>query len=132
MNQFFRKAGKIGGKGLLIGVLATFALVCIFGIVFFVGLWFGPGKDDIALFHGNKYAISKSPMSYDLYEKDKVLILPNVTSYYVGKEKSYIFNNSDVVIIDEKHGNYEKKDLNDATLEEQSFIEKALEIRPSQ
>lgn len=129
MNKLLRKAGRIGGKGLLFGTLAAFAIICIFGIAFFIGLWFGPGKDDdIALFHGNKYAISKSPASYDLYEKDKRLILPNVTAYYVGKEKSYIANNSEMIIIDEKQGSYEVKALHEATSEERAFIIKAKKI----
>lgn len=126
----FRKLTKTVLKWAMFGVVFVFFIVSILQIVFVYVVSKGPGRDDIALFHGNRYAISTSESNYELYErKTSRVILPNVTAYYVGKEKSYIMNHSELVIIDEKHGTYVRKPFAEATPDEIAMIEQMKQLR---
>ncbi len=131
MKKLLHKFSLMAGKGVLIGGLTLFGVICLFGLVFFIGLWLGQESDDIALFHGNKYTISKSSTSYDLYDKDAGKVLSNVTGYLAGKDKSYIANVNELVIIDEKRGTYERKALSEVIPDEQEIIKKMKKIKSS-
>lgn len=103
--RFFLK--KIG-KTFVVTILFIYAVFCIFSILFIVGSFLGPGKDDIALFYGNHYTISKDSIDYHLYKKDHGIILENVTGYYTENKTSYISNGYEIIIINEKNGDYTK------------------------
>lgn len=119
------------GKSLLIGIVTLFILISLFGLVFIIGVWLGDKSDNIALFHGNQYSILKSSNSYDLYDKDAGKIMSGVTGYLVGKDKSYIANVNELVIIDEKRGTYERKTLSELIPDEQKKMKKMKKIKSS-
>jgi hypothetical protein len=116
-------------KSFVVVILTVFVVMNLIGLIVLLGF---SHREDIALFHGHRYTISKTTTSYDLYENrsdHKSIILPNVRGYYAGKDKSYIRNYSELVIIDENRGTYVKKNLIEASAEELEIMDKMVEVR---
>lgn len=112
-------------KWIVLALLCIFALLSLFQILFALLLGIDSVTSDITIANG-RYAITKTSFdSYDLYEGRVTKILPDVNGWYiVEKKKAYIKNNYHLVIIDEKHGDYIKKLLTEATPNELEIIEK--------
>ncbi|HIW32602.1 MAG TPA: hypothetical protein IAA29_07435 [Candidatus Paenibacillus intestinavium] len=122
MKNILRNLRKLGIKFTIIGAVSIVVLFSIFQIVLVISVVMGSGKDDMVLFHGDKYTISKLPNKYSLFEEDKGEILPNVKAYLVGKEKSYVRNQSILITIDETNGTYSEKYLTEITILEENII----------
>ncbi|WP_045925408.1 hypothetical protein [Bacillus siamensis] len=99
---------KRNEKFMFAGTLIAIFLILIFSVIFIKGVSHTPGKDDVAVF--GKFAISRPPVNYDLYNKDNSkTVLENVTGYYESSDSQvYVQNNSDFVVIN-KGESYEKK-----------------------
>jgi len=131
-GKMIRKLGILTGKSFVVGVLTLFVLVHLIGVLFMLGALLGPGRDDLALFHGKRYSISRTTSGYDLYDRQSApssVLLPNVRAYYPGQEKSYIRSHTELDIIDEKRGTYERKPLSEASPEELEILERMIEVR---
>lgn len=116
---------KLIGKSMIIVILCFVVAFSIVQIIFIWGVATGLGRDDVVGFSNNKYVIGRPPVSYNLYEKNSgETILDNVIGYKEGKTKSYIKNDIEYVIIDEKKGNYVKNKLGDASKEDMEQLKK--------
>lgn len=132
--SMIRRLGIVTGKTVVIVGLTFFALVQVVGIIYMAALLLGPGKDDVALFHGKGYSISRTADGYDLYDRRSghpSVLLPNVIAYCPGKEKSYIRSYTELVVIDEKRGTYERISLAKANPEDLEMLDRMIEVKRS-
>ncbi|WP_368237119.1 hypothetical protein ABQ520_13575 [Bacillus velezensis] len=108
-------------KIMFAGTLIAIFSILIFSVIFINGASHTPGKDDFAVF--GKFAISRPPVNYDLYNKDNSkTVLENVTGYYESSDSQvYVQNNSDFVVII-KGTSYEKRSLKKASKNDRRML----------
>ncbi|UQT52337.1 hypothetical protein M5C89_01110 [Bacillus velezensis] len=118
---------KRSEKFMFTGTLVVILLVIIFSVFFVMEANNTPSKDDVVVF--GKFAISRPPVNYDLYNKENSkIVLENVTGYYESPNSQvYVQNDSEFVVIN-KGKSYEIKSLKRASENDRVMLSKITKL----
>ncbi|MFD2117170.1 hypothetical protein ACFSTH_14025 [Paenibacillus yanchengensis] len=121
MKYSFPNFKKHTFRLIIISLITIAVLWTLFLVFIFISAYTGPARDDVVLFDGGIYVISKYPNSYSLFEEDNE-ILSHVKGYWIGIDKSYVKNDTVLVTIDQIDSTYSKKHLSEINGFEKNII----------